>query len=139
MNQSLANRLRWPLLCLGLLAVLAGMAGWLLLPADPIDQKAFDRIQLGMTEEGVEAAIGIPPEDDHSDLLTLFACRLLSNVASKGAPLGDQDATKFWCGDEFWIAVKFNDAGTAIGISLWEAPSMERPGFMDLLRTRLGL
>lgn len=37
-----AKRFRWPLLLLGLLAVLVSVAGWLLLPADPIGPQAFE-------------------------------------------------------------------------------------------------
>lgn len=136
---SLARRLRRPLLVLGLVACLTGGAAWLLWPADAIGPRALHRIRLGMSEAEVEAAIGLPPEEESSERLTLHACGLQSIVASVGDPIGDQEATKFWCGNEFWITAKFNDAGTAIGITLWEAPSDERPGFLDRLRVRLGL
>lgn len=59
MNQAnyVGKRLRWPLLSLGLLAVLAGVAYWWLLLSDPIGPRSFHRILVGMTEEEIEAVM----------------------------------------------------------------------------------
>lgn len=139
MNRSLAKRLRWPLLCLGLLAVLVGVAGWWLRPTDPIGPRAFERIQLGMTEEEVEAVIGLPA-GKHTERRGVWS----KEVGMKGWEFVDPrimgliPSYKWWDGTDYQIIVGFDLEGQVIGVYLYVVTTPE-PSFLDRLRTRFGL
>lgn len=142
MNQSLARRLRWPLLLLGLLAVLVGVAGWLLLPADPIGPRAFERIQLGMTEEEVEAVMGSPAGSYVSETITdaqLIRRRYLIEWKRMDSDNGKR-YSKAWHGDSYWIQVDVNEQGKALAAGLFDKRTdLSQPTFLDRLRAWLGL
>lgn len=136
---SRARRLRRPLLVLGLLACLAGGAAWLLWPDDPLGPRAFDRIQLGMTTAEVEAAVGVPGADSIWGDLIIWSFDSPWQVASKGVIDVDRDQVMVWQGDQYLIAVRFDHAGTAIGVSLIKPAPWKRNSFLDRLRAHLGL
>lgn len=144
MNQptSLATRFRWPLLLPGVVAVLAGVAYWLLLPTDPIGPQAFERIQLGMTEAEVEAVVGLPPGQYYSDGYarperSQFEPSV-SLITETGVPyeefrrdqnrLGRSDRIPLnsWSCDRYWIKVGFGENSTAIGIYLFKVRKLDR-------------
>lgn len=141
---SLAKRLRWPLLLLGLVAVLVGVVYWLLLPAGPIGPRAFHRIQLGMTEEEVEEVIGGPAgfyfqnQPPPKDILQYY---FPTSAIQKGQPYIKEDEyqTRNWYGNEFMITVTFDLDRRVTGVCLSECIFPPPANFLDRLRAWLGL
>jgi hypothetical protein len=140
---SFARRLRWLLFCLGPLAVLTGVAGWLLCSTDPIGPRAFERIELGMNEEDVSTIIGLPPGSYVServasayDFCKYFAVR----VDEKGCPFPEarQLSSRDWYGERHWIKVVFDEEGRVVGVYLYDIPEFSR-SYLDDLRTRMHL
>lgn len=134
---SFARRLRRPLPLLGLVVCLVGGAAWLLWPTDPVCPRAFDRIQLGMTEEEVKAAMGMPP-GNHYTVNPLAVYSLLplpfakKGNAAEGVPM-------FWAGDQYCIMVWCDDTGAVVGAFIFQVPSWKSPSLLDRLRARLGI
>src|SRR5947207_2256469 len=99
------RRVLW--LLAGLVALLG--AGVLFIYfTDPINPATFERIQVGMTLEEVQAVLGKPPgyyRTDREPFPKGFPTRALKPIYP-GTP-------KFWVGNSYEIIVWFNEEGRA--------------------------
>jgi hypothetical protein len=111
----------------------------LLWPTDRINPGAYHRVQLGMTESEVQDAIGIPPLDRDDCRIEDFGFWIPDPRRTKGKYSRNNNSMRVWMGEEYWIAVTIDDAGTVIGAAWWESPDRKPPTFLDRLRARLGL
>lgn len=139
---SLANRLRWPLLVLGLLAVLSGAACWLFLPSDPIGPRAFERIRLGMTKEEIETVIGFPAGNyQHSSMVFrwIYATKVSEEGPAEFELIGLQ--SEEWYGDSYRIKVVLDADKKVVAAFLYKADPdyTVKVSLLNQLRAWLGL
>jgi len=131
--------------CALALLVLAGTV-WLLWPRDPVSRATYQKIQIGMTLEEVEALIGRPSISIDTMIDILFKQRRVKWVApdpdgilhdgndwSKARP--DMTKIRCWESTQAGIAVQLGDDGRVIGKHFEERASA---GLVDRVRTVFG-
>jgi hypothetical protein len=112
---------------------------WLFFSTDRISPQSYDRIMLGMTQEEVEAIIGLPPGDYYSGPMGVFGRGpfvLLTDAEGEG---GMNSPMSFWRGDTWQINVTLNENREVVGRSLssLHAPVSGQFSFLEWLRERL--
>lgn len=91
-----------------------------------------------MTADEVEHIIGFPPRRFYSANVQIDF--RLFTISGKGESAEDQELKTYWYGDDYAIAVTFDDNGTVIGVALAAVNTrLKSPSFLDRLRTWLGL
>jgi hypothetical protein len=136
----------------------AGLTFWLVVwwfvPTEPAEVRAYERLQLGMTTEKVQAIIGLPPGDygPESGLRKSPSSGPFGQeVKSKGLPSANlhgpggfpKYTVERWLWKDYWIWIAFDERGQAVGIYLIEVMDESyprtKPSFLDRLRTWLGV
>ena len=135
---------RW-ILGLSLLASLFVGVAWLCWPQPRISPASFERIHEGMSQDQIEAIIGLPPGDYYTGPRGVggstsrgpfgFPC------VEKGRPWGKQTGRVIsWWGNDYAIEVSFDKSEKADGWYLLHVqPAVRTSTFIDRARARLGL
>jgi hypothetical protein len=94
-----------------------GAAWWMLLPVSEAE-RAYDRIQLGMTYDEVEAAVSKPNvEPSFETFETVMNLRGTASTSTTGI-------IAYWTWDNRWlITVKFDENDKAAGFYLFGPPT----------------
>jgi hypothetical protein len=134
---------RW-ILGLSLLASLFVGVAWLCWPQPRISPASFERIHEGMSQDQIEAIIGLPPGDYYTGPRGIggitsrgpfgFPC------VEKGRPWGKQTGRVIiWWGNDYAIQVSFDKSEKADGWYLLHVvPAVRGSTFIDRVRARLG-
>jgi hypothetical protein len=131
-------RLKRRLLVVAALTWIVFCAIWLLWPEPIIGPASFHRIQLGMPETEIEAAIG-PPSHQDSHLIVLVPvlnrCRAEKGTIQSGT---QASSSAEWRGSRYTIVVVFEN-GRATYCGLFElGTSLRPPSLLHQIRNWLG-
>ncbi|MBI3824357.1 MAG: hypothetical protein HY289_16955 [Planctomycetes bacterium] len=93
-------------------------------PFDAVSRLGYNRVELGMSLEDAEKAIGCPPGNHgyRRKVKGGSTSNYLECVESAGArakeDMGPQITLKYWAGSHFWIEILFDENNKVIGKAL---------------------
>ena len=96
-------------------------------PKPRIDSETYQRLELGMNLEQIEAMVGAPPGDYVNRLYGIYG----------GAPPKQDgravEVYRHWISARWYLAVGFAEDGTACNVSLYRVSLLRKPTFWERL------
>jgi hypothetical protein len=131
---------RW-LLVLGFTFLAGVLLLWLMWPEsdEAIGLTTYDRIELGMSRAEVEGTVNLPPGDYRGRMAGNYRTFPPQHHATGIEPQPSIVETLQWHTDRFDLAVAFDDMDKVAAISFVDWNGDGQVGFIDWLRSRLGI